>query len=245
MLNRSLLLLLCAGVAFAGDWADWRGPRRDGTSPEKNLPQKWSPKGENLAWRVPYGGRSAPIVMGNRVYLLNPAGQGERLQERLMCLDGDSGKVLWEYKYNVFQSDVPPHRAAWSSPAGDPETGNVYIFGVGGSLMGFSRDGKKLWERSLGEEFGLVTTHGGRTVSPVVEEDLVVVSGITTGWGNQSAAQHRFMAFDKRTGQTVYVSTPGGRPFDTTYAPPVIADINGVRTLIAGGGDGCMHAIKF
>ena len=52
------------------------------------------------------------------------------------------------------------------------------------------------------------------------------------------------MAFDKKSGQTMWVSSPGGRPFDTTYSPPVVADINGTRLLIAGGGDGTMHALK-
>lgn len=244
LLRPALFALLCAPLMHASDWADWRGPNRNGTSPEKNLPAKWSPAGENLAWKAAIGGRSAPIVLNNRVYVLTSSGSNETLQERLVCLDGDSGKVLWDYKYNVFLSDVPPHRVAWASPAGDPETGNVYIFGVGGSLFGFSGDGKVLWERSLGEEFGLVTTHGGRTVSPVIEGGLVIVSGVTTGWGDQSRAGHRFMAFDKRTGQTMWVSSPGGRPYDTTYSPPVIAEVNGTRLLMAGGGDGTVHAIK-
>lgn len=238
------LSILCAPVTFAADWPEWRGPNRDGRSAEKNLPTKWAPSGENLAWKVPYGGRSAPIVMGDRVYLMNASGSGETLQERVVAFDAESGRVVWEHKYNVFLSDVPSHRIAWASPAGDPETGNIFVFGVGGSLIGFSRDGKILWERSLGEEFGLVTTHGGRTVSPVVDGNLVIVSGINAGWGDQARAQHRFFAFDKKTGQTVYVSTPGGRPFDTTYSPPVITEVNGTRLLIAGGGDGTMHAIK-
>ncbi|MGH9903507.1 MAG: PQQ-binding-like beta-propeller repeat protein, partial [Pyrinomonadaceae bacterium] len=81
----SLLLLLAwhaaTPAARAGDWTDWRDPRRDGVSPEKNLPTKWSPAGENLAWKAPYGGRSTPIVMGDRVFLQNPYGRGEALQE--------------------------------------------------------------------------------------------------------------------------------------------------------------------
>ena len=43
-----------------------------------------------------------------------------------MCFNADTGKLLWEYKFNVFQSDVPAHRVGWASPAADPETGNVY-----------------------------------------------------------------------------------------------------------------------
>jgi outer membrane protein assembly factor BamB len=243
-LTTAVIAIIAPSLCLAGDWADWRGPRRDGTSPEKNLPVKWSPAGENLAWKAPYGGRSAPIIMGNRVFLLNSVGSGETLQERVVALDAVTGKPLWEYRYNVFQSDVPPHRAAWSAPAGDPATGNVYVFGVGGSLIALSNDGNLLWERSLAEEMGLVTTHGGRTVSPVVEGDLVIVSGVTTGWGALARAAHRFMAYDKRTGDMVWVSSPGGRPYDTTYSPPIVADVNGTRTFIAGGGDGTIHALK-
>jgi outer membrane protein assembly factor BamB len=243
-MNRVGLVFLLGMQCLAGDWPDWRGPNRDSRSDERNLPVKWSPAGENLLWRVPHGGRSAPIVIGDRVYLLNTTGQGATLQERVMCLDALTGKTLWEHRYNVYMSDVPPHRAAWSAPAGDLETGNVYTFGVGGTLLALSRDGKLLWERSLAEELGLVTTHGGRTVSPVVEGDLVVVSGITSGWGDQARAAHRFYAFDKHKGDLVWVSSPGGRPYDTTYSPPVVANIEGVRMFIAGASDGAVHAVK-
>src|SRR5712671_1094128 len=78
-----------------GDWPELRGPNRDGKSAETGLPEKWSLNGENQLWRAPYGGRSTPIVMGNRVYIQNPSGRGAQLQERVMCLDADTGKVIW------------------------------------------------------------------------------------------------------------------------------------------------------
>ncbi len=240
-----ILLLLTAPAAHAADWAEWRGPERDGISHEKGLPSKWSPAGENLAWKAPYGGRSTPVVMANRVYLWNGYDKGEHLQERLMCLDADTGRVLWEKHFNVYLSDIPPHRVGWASPVGDPATGNVYAFGGGGHLVGLSgKDGKVLWERSLGEEYGLLTTHGGRTVSPLVDGDLVIVSGVTFSWGTHSRGLHRWMAFDKRTGETVWTSAPGARPYDTTYAAPIIANVNGTRLLIQGASDGWVHAVK-
>lgn len=238
------LLLSTSMTAQAGDWADWRGPARDGVSQDKNLPAKWSPAGENLLWKAPYGGRSAPIVMGDRVFLQDPAGKGETLQERVVCLNADTGKLIWEHRFNVYMSDVPPHRVGWASPVGDPSSGNVYALGVGGTLLALSKEGKVLWERSLGEDFGLLTTHGGRTVSPIIEGELVIVSGVTFGWGDQSRGAHRFMAFDKKTGETIWVSSPNIRPYDTTYAPPIVADINGTRLLIQGGSDGHVHALK-
>jgi outer membrane protein assembly factor BamB len=231
------------GVAV-GDWPEARGPNRDGISKETGLLEKWALNGENFLWRVPYGGRSAPIIMGNRVYLQNPSGRGPSLQERVMALDADTGKVVWEYKFNVFQSDVPPHRVGWASPAGDPETGNIYALGVGANVIALSRDGKLLWDRSVGEEFAAFTTHGGRTMSPIIDGNLVIVSAPISSWGAQAARAHRFIALDKRTGDIVYVANPGGRPYDTAYAAPTIATINGLRLLICGLGDGAVHAIK-
>ena len=189
-----LLAFLLLAPTASSDWAEWRGPERDGISLEKNLPTHWSPAGQNLAWKAPYGGRSAPIVMGDRVYLQNTSGKGELEQERIMAFDANNGKLLWEHPFNVYLSDVPPHRVGWASPVGDPATGNVYVFGVGGHLLGLNRDGKVLWERSLGEDFGLLTTHGGRTVSPIIDGDLVILSGVTFGWGPHARGAHRFIA---------------------------------------------------
>src|SRR5437899_9576238 len=231
------------GVAL-GDWPEARRPNRDGISKETGLPEQWALNAQNFLWRVPYGGRSAPVVMGNRVYVQNPSGRGPGLQERVMALDADTGKVVWEFKFNIFQSDVPPHRVGWASPAADPETGNIYALGVGALVVALNKDGKLLWERSVGEEFAAFTTHGGRTMSPLIDGDLVIVSAAISSWGTQANRAHRFMALDKRTGDIVWVATPGGRPYDTAYALPLIATINGMRLLICGTGDGAIHAMK-
>lgn len=243
VLGASLLGQGARRVAL-GDWPELRGPNRDGTSAETSLIDKWALNGENFLWRAPYGGRSTPITMGNRVYVQNPSGRGAALQERVMCLDADTGKVIWEYGFNVFQSDVPPHRVGWASPAADSETGNIYALGVGASLVALNRDGKLVWQRSIGEEFGAFTTHGGRTMSPVIDGDLVIVSAAVSTWGAHANRAHRLIALDKRTGDIAYVANPGGRPYDTAYASPVIATINGLRLLICGLGDGAIHAIK-
>ncbi len=241
---------LLAATAFSqrrvanGDWPDQRGPNRDGISKETGLPDKWALNGENFLWRAPYGGRSAPVVLGNHLYVQNPSGRGADEQERVMCLDPDSGKVLWEYKFNVFQSDAPAHRVGWASPAADPETQNVYAIGAGGFMVALSKDGKRLWDRSIGEEFGAFTTHGGRTTSPLVDGNLVIVSLAVSTWGKEANRAQRIIAMDKRTGDIVWVSNPGGRPYDTAYAAPTIATINGQRLFMMGLGDGGIYAIK-
>src|SRR4030095_11217951 len=182
--------------------------------------------------------RSAPIVMNGRVFMFNSAGDGEMMQERLISFDANTGKVQWEKRFNVYESDVPPRRIAWSSPAGDPSTGNIYVFGACNELTAVSGDGKVLWTRALTDEFGAWTTHGGRTVSPIVEGNLVIVSTIIDGWGDNALRRHRYYAFDKLTGESIWISTPGGRPFDTTYSTPITTTINGMRLMIGGAGDG-------
>jgi outer membrane protein assembly factor BamB len=232
-------------IKSGSDWADWRGPTRDGHSYEKGLPEKWDPKtGENVLWKAPYGGRSAPIVMNGRLFLFNSAGEGETMQERVMALDAETGKKIWEHRFNVYSTDVPPRRIAWSSPVGDPSTGTVYAFGACNDLVALSFDGKVLWERSLTDEYGSWTTHGGRTVSPIIEGNLVIVSTVTDGFGDIQMRRHRYYAFDKTTGECAWISTPGGRPYDTTYSTPVVTSVDGMRILIAGGGDGSVSAMK-
>src|SRR5207244_2204360 len=89
-----------------GDWSHWRGPEQTGVSRYTSLPEKFSTKkgeGSNLIWKAPYGGRSTPLVMNKRVYLVNRCGDlGLHEQERVMCFDADSGDVKWEHKFNVF-----------------------------------------------------------------------------------------------------------------------------------------------
>ncbi|HEX6973892.1 MAG TPA: PQQ-binding-like beta-propeller repeat protein, partial [Vicinamibacterales bacterium] len=238
------LLVPAAADMRGSDWPDWRGPARTGVSTATGLPSKWSPAGENLAWRVPYGGRSGPVVFGDRLYLQNTSGSGAEEQERVMCFNADTGKLLWEHRYNMFASDVPAHRLAWSSPVVDPATGNVFAISGGGVAMSLSKDGKLLWERSLNEEMGMWTTHGGRMSTPIIDGNQLIVSGLTFGWGPTAPPAHRFISFDKSNGQILWVSAPEGRPTDTIYANPFVADVDGTRLLISGGSDGAMLALK-
>src|SRR5688572_14087101 len=75
------VVMFAMATAHAGDWHQWRGPEQTGVSRERNLPESWSPEGENLAWVNDCGGMSSPIVMNGKVYTLTrvgdvPAGEG-------------------------------------------------------------------------------------------------------------------------------------------------------------------------
>ena len=73
--------VMSAGVS-ADNWPEWRGPARDGQSTEKGLPEKWSPAGEGLAWKVPIGSRSGPISSATGSTCSRPRARTTRSKRR-------------------------------------------------------------------------------------------------------------------------------------------------------------------
>jgi outer membrane protein assembly factor BamB len=246
-----IFLVSCFFVLFvdrlpAADWASWRGPFQSGVSPDSNLPATWSDdpkKPVNFLWKAPYGCRSTPIVMDGHVYINNQVGQGINEQERVMCFDAVSGKVLWEKKFSVFHTDIVSVRLGWTHLAGDPDTGNVYWHGTQGDFVCFDKNGKVLWQRQLMELDGRVSGYGGRLPSPVVVGDLVVMPMINSSWGDQGKGGNRLLAMNKRDGTPVWWSQTSEKP-GTYFSTPVVATINGEQLLVTGGSDGAVHAIQ-
>lgn len=234
-----------ASSAVAEDWIAWRGPQQDGTSEAKNLVESWSQEGENLIWRQDFIGRSTPVVLEGKVVAQGRAGTGIDQRELVAAFDAKTGAPLWEVEIPTYLTTVPYNRAGWSSPAADRETGTIYVQGIGGPFLAIDLDGNVVWERSLLEEYGRYSGYGGRTHTPLIDEDQVIVSNITTGWGKLGAPRHRYYSFDKRTGELLWVATPGGMPYDlNTQSNVVIAVINGQRLMIGGNADGHVYALK-
>ena len=254
----TLGVLWLAGMPSAGavdvanpadpmDWPHWRGPDMNGLSLEKGLPEKWSPKGENLLWRrEDLASRSTPIVMNGRLYAVCRAfPETTQEGEKTVCADAKTGDLLWESIHNIYLSDAPAERVGWSSVVGDPETDRVYVLGLGCSFQCLDgKTGKVIWEHSMSEEYGMLSTYGGRTNFPVVFEDLVIISGVMTGWGDTAIPAHRFVAFDKNTGAAVWFLSTKLRPEDTTYSTPVFAMLGGQAAMVVGAGDGAIYAIQ-
>ena len=88
------------------------------------------------------------------------------------------------------------------------------------------------------EEFGRLTFTNGRNGGPTIEEDLVIIRGITSNWGGDGAAMDRLYAFDKKTGMLVWVCSPGAPPKDNVFARPYFVTREGKRLFYTGTGDG-------
>ena len=232
------------------DWTYCRGATFDNTSSETGLIDTWNPRGgdgSNVAWeRKDLGSRSTPIVMDGRLYTILRSDPGTKVEgERVVCVDALTGKTIWENKFNVYLSDVPDTRVGWSSVVGDPNTGLVYAQGVCGHFQCLDgKTGEVIWKVPLHERFGLLSTYGGRTNFPIICDDLVIVSSIVIGWGDMAKPAHRFIAFDKKTGDVVWFNGTRDLPYDTTYSAPTLAVFDGQKLLVFGSGDGSIWGIQ-
>jgi len=235
--------LIAIQQGVAADWPSWRGPGQTGAGIEKSVVTSWDPGGENLLWKLNEGGRTTPIIMDGRVFAIMPVGEGPRSGERVVALDAATGQKVWERRFNVFHTDIVENRVGWTALAGDPETGQIYAHATGGELFCFNRDGEQIWKVSMTEELGRISGYGGRLHTPIVDEDRVIVSFLNSNWGNHGRPLHRYVAFDKRTGEIDWWSAPGGAPLDTTYSTPVVAVIGGKRMLVAPAADGNVYGM--
>ena len=254
-----VLLILAVGMVLttnvdAQNWSNWRGPEQNGVSRDTNLVDDWSfePR-KNVAWVAETGGRATPIIQNGRVFLncrtvddvVDPETK-VNAREQVVCWDLKSGQELWRDKFNVFQTDIPAPRVGWASMCGDTETGYVYVHSVSGILRCYTADGEVVWEISLAERYGKISGYGGRTQTPIIDEDRLIVSFMATNWGATKgpAPLHYYYAFDKKTGELQWVSAPGGKPKDTNYSAPVVSVIDGKRQLIGGNCDGGVYSIN-
>ena len=257
--SQTILFAAIALCAFhqldAEDWAHWRGPEQSGVCRETNLVDSWSlESGENVVWTSDIGGRSTPIIMNDRVYLncrthhdFNDPDEKIHLREQVVCWDAKTGEIVWRDEFNVYQTDIPAPRVGWAAMVGDPETNQVYVHSVCGTFRCYDgATGKVVWERSLLEEYGKISGYGGRTQTPIVDEDRVIVSFLAANWGETKgpAPKHYYYAFDKRTGELQWVSAPGEGPKSTNYSCPIVTVINGVRMLVGGNSDGHIYGMN-
>lgn len=243
-----LLIALVAlpATAVAGEWTHWRGPNQTGVADDSGLPSTWSRDGENLIWRADFTGRSTPVVFDGRVCATGRVADGVDMQEIAACWNAETGEKLWEHRWTVFLTTVPFTRVSWGDPAADSETGYLFVQGVNGLVFAFDRDGEVVWSWRMYEDLGRYSGYGGRTNSPIVDEDRVIFHSVSSMWGPNKPPGDRYVAFDKRTGEILWLTNRNAGPAKdlNTYSTPVVAMLGGQRQLITGGADGWIRALN-
>jgi outer membrane protein assembly factor BamB len=210
-------------VASTADWPQWRGPARDGTTPERGLLKQWPTGGPKLLWQVNDigDGYSTPVVVGTRIYLMSNRGMENEFVQALSTQDG---KPIWTTRVgNVGNPNQnPPYAKARSTPTVD---GNfIYALGSDGDLACLeAKSGKIRWQKNLRREFNGRPGEWAYAESPLVDGDVVVVT--------PGGAEATMAALNKRTGALIWKSAvPGGD--SAGYASAIVVQGGGRKQYV-------------
>ncbi|MBI5086711.1 MAG: PQQ-like beta-propeller repeat protein [Acidobacteria bacterium] len=236
-----LFLALLPLVAFAQNWPSFRGPGAAGVAPSASPPVTWNAStGQSIAWKTPIPGlaHSSPIVWGKRVFLTTAiSSQGNNTfkrglygdgdastdlgpqQWKLLCLDLDSGKLLWQ---STAYTGIPLEKRHIKSTYANatPTTDGRLVVALFGSqgLYAFDLNGKLLWQRNLGRinagAYDLPEYEWGTASSPILHGDAVIVQC------DQQKGSF-IAAFDRRTGDPLWRTTRQELP---SWGTPTVYD---------------------
>jgi outer membrane protein assembly factor BamB len=124
--------LALSPAALADNWLQWRGPKNDGHSAEKNLPAEWGPD-KNVVWKfqMPGPGESSPVVWGDKIFFTATTGD----DVVLLCV-GTDGKEKWRQTMSDTGRDRNgPDKATDASASCSTDGKHVWSY-VGGQKCG-------------------------------------------------------------------------------------------------------------
>lgn len=236
------IVLLLVGVGFVTwgeNWPHWRGPNYNGSSQVKNLPTEWS-KTENVKWATPMPGTSAatPVAWGDRIFVSSLDDQTEDLLA--LCLDRQTGKVLWQKKTGSGQGAQRRNNRASCSPVTDGHY--AYFYYGSGDLVCFDFDGERIWSRNMENDFGTFAVQFGYATSPLLYENqlYILVLQRNTPLDSGVPRESFLLAIDPKTGQNLWKHV---RPSDAeresfeAYTTPIPFENNGRKEIIIHGSD--------
>jgi outer membrane protein assembly factor BamB len=225
----ALLIALSLSPLAAADWPQWRGPNRDGRSPDSGLLQSWPASGPPLAWRIAGlgGGYSSVAVAAGRVYTLGDQEDGQYA----IALNESDGSQVWKKK--IGPSWEHEYLGPRSTPTVDGD--HLYIMNTEGDVICMeAATGNEVWRRSLPEEYGshlmqaMGSTDWKYAESPLVDGDRVIVTpGITDA---------AMVALNKKTGEEIWKARIGRLgsqgAYGAGYSSVVISNATGVKHYV-------------
>jgi outer membrane protein assembly factor BamB len=190
-MKRLLFLLLLLVPFFAqSQIAQFGGPLRNGSYPDKNLLDKWPEGGPQLLFTVQGigGGWSSAVTNDKAIYI---SGRKDSL-DILTSIDL-TGKINWQVPFGyAFLKSFPETR---STPT--VEGNKIWVVSGTGQLSCFdATNGKQIWTINVDKEYEAKWYNWGVSESPLIVDNKVICSpyGSKTG----------LVAFDKNTGKLIW-----------------------------------------
>jgi outer membrane protein assembly factor BamB len=229
---RKFLSLLLIGLSLtamahgqapqvAGNWPQWRGPNRDGISPETGLLKEWPKEGPPLLWEAEgLGVGVVPVsVAGGRIFTI-----GERDKEEFaIALNEKDGKEVWRARLGPAAPGLNVMR--WLSQRCPTIDGDraYFVTALGELICLEVSNGKELWRKNYRKDFDGRPGNWGFCDFPLVDGDRLICTP-----GSKTAT---LLALNKKTGEILWKCVCPGDD-RCTYSTVVVAEIGGIKQYI-------------
>ena len=209
----------------ANDSPDFLGP---GRKPVFNvrLDPDWVAHPPEELWRRPAGeGFSSFVVVGSLAITQLQQLSGEDQGEAIVCFNLETGQLLWRHTDDVHFTSGLGGNGPRATPTIDGEL--VYTVGATGMLNCLRlTTGEKVWSRDLIADDKAKLPMWGMSGSPLVVDEMVVVTGGDQGDGGTHGI---LLAYNKKTGEPVW---QGLGKDNASYGSPQLATVAGVRQIM-------------
>ncbi|MBP6783731.1 MAG: PQQ-binding-like beta-propeller repeat protein [Verrucomicrobiales bacterium] len=211
----------------AGDWPSWRGPNHNGVADPAQSPPLEFGLDKAVKWSADLPGRAhgSACIAGERVFIATA--DVEKQVQAVNAFDRTTGKPLWStVVHEKGLTQKINQKASWASatPACDGE--RIFInFLTGDAIVttALDLDGKKLWQTKITDYL----EHQGYGSSPVIHENLVIVSG-----DNKGASGGAVCGLDRKTGAVIWRHARTALP---NYPSPIVLEAAGKMQLFLTG----------
>ncbi len=203
------------------DYPAFRGIDRTGTVRAVRLNRKWT-ESPRLLWRQSVGlAWSSFAVVGNHCVTQEQRGD----YEHVVCYELRTGREVWNHADLACFDEATGGKGPRATPT--IHAGRVFTLGATGILNCLDgSNGRHIWSVDILADNNVENTLFGMSGSPLVVNDLVVVS---PGGRNASLA-----AYDQQTGTRVW----GGGNAGASYSSPHYAAFGGFPQILSFNAEG-------
>lgn len=211
---------------YPGSWPRFRGPDRNGISPEPvRLAREWPQEGPAVLWTVDVGeGYAGAAIHNGRVYIHDY--DHEAQEDVIRCLSLEDGRDIWRYSYYV------PIRRNHGMSRTVPAVTDQYLVSIGPRCHVSVLDavtGERLWAMDLVAEFGTRVPPWYTGQCPLIDGDRVIIAP-----GGPDAL---LIAVDIATGEVIWKTDNPGQ-WQMSHSSIVKMELHGRKTYVyaAAGG---------
>ena len=204
-------------VVMSAEFTQFLGATRRAEVTNVHLARDWATRKPRELWRQPIGlGWSAFAVKEGRAITQEQRGAAELVAAYELA----TGRALWSHTNHVRFREAMGGDGPRATPTIDGD--HLFALGATGMLDRLeAATGKRIWSRDVLVENQLPNLEWGKSSSPLLVDDLVVVTG-------GGAKEKTLLAYRQETGELAWASGED----KASYASPVLATLAGRRQIL-------------